>query len=195
MSGPPPNDSRPLPPRPLSTEVIPPPSAATQEALKESLDFSTARCSSLEGEVEARGKRLRELEAALQRSHADLKRLNTIIFKGAAPNSGPSDDYFRIELCSIRDSILKIVRCYYQATKVSLQHLSTDEPQLSERQREWLGNWNRDSPEIRNYRAQGAIFYVLHSCLFSKPVFAIDKALTKHLREFELDMEKCAESK
>lgn len=163
---------------------------AENERLKESLEISEAKRVSLDEKVEERDEQIKELEVSLQIRRTELKRLNTIIIKGGAPNVGPSDDQIRAEFCDIRDKILKIARGYYQATT-----LRKEPTERVERQPRWMANWSRDSPEIRNYRVQGVIFDVIYDFVFSEPLFGVEKELDRSLRAFEKNMTNCRESK
>lgn len=165
------------------------------ERLKESLQLSEAKLISLGEEAQTRDKKTRELEIALSKSRTELKRLNTIIIKSGVPDGGPSDDQVCADFRSIRDSILKIARGYYQAAGVSLPNLRKDSITLVKKQHEWLANWSRDTPEIRNYRIQGAMFDKIYTSIFSKPVFGVHAEFERQLSEFEEEMAECPESK
>ena len=198
VRSPQPNGSRPLPLPPSIDPVIfqlQPERAkltAENEKLKESLQLSEAQRSSLEGEIQARDKKVNELDLLRHKSQTEVKQLRTIIFKGGTPNIGPSDNEIRSEFCSIRNSILKIARDYYQASEVSLRHSTTTPGQ---RQRQWLGHWNQLITEHRNYRVQGAIFNTIFDQMFSKPVFGAHQVSEESLRKFEDEMGRCRESK
>lgn len=145
--------------------------------------------------MEERDIRIKELELSLQTRRTELKRLNAIIIKGGAPNDGPSDEQIRAEFCDIRDKILMITRGHYQATKVLVLPLHKDSSIVEERQHRWMANWPRDSPEIRNYRIQGALFDLIYNSFFSRPLFCVEKGVDRSLRAFETNMMNCRESK
>ena len=156
------------------------------EKNKELLDLAQAKVFSLEVEVQARDKRVEELELALSKSRADAKRLNSIIISSSAPQTGPSDDQVRAEFCGVRDSILKITRGYYQARSLSSSHrFRKESTTMAERQREYLGNWSQDTVELRNYRVQGAMFDIIYGAFFSRPIFGAACELDQYLGDFE----------
>jgi hypothetical protein len=183
-------NSRPIPPPPPNHIQL---LRDQKENLSAELQLSNTKRVSLDEEVLAQQKRSRELEIALQKSKAEVKRLNTIIIKGGTPNSGPSDDQIRIEFCAIRETILRLVRTHFQAVNVVI-HQHRGSTTIVERQSKWLSYWPRESHEIRNYRAQGAIFEIIYDLFFAKPFFATELEIEKPLRSLEKDIEGCEES-
>ena len=62
-------------------------------------------------------------------------------------------------------------------------------------QEKWLEHWNHESPEIRTYLIQGAIFEIINGMFFAIPIFATEAAeLECEMRKFEVQLERSAES-
>ena len=182
----------PVPPYSNNTRGPPPPPPRDNiERHNESFQILEAKIESLEEQLRAQDKKSRETELSYR---SDLKRLNTIIFKAGAVNTGLPDDQVRAEFCSIRDRILRITRGHYQATHVSFSPRN-ESTTLHQRRQKWLGSWSLLTNEIRNYRIQGAIFNIIDNSFFARPVFGVEKDLEEQLKNFESNMEKCSASK
>ena len=184
------NSRPPPPPPPGQIQLL----KDRNDNISAELQLSNIERLSLDEEALAQQKKSRELEIALQKSKAEVKRLNTIIIKGGTPNSGPSDDQVRIEFCGIRDSILRLVRTHFQATNVLFHQPHRDSTTQVERQSKWLSYWAHENQEIRNYRVQGAMFEILCDLFFARPCFGVETEVEKPLRKLEVDMEGCHES-
>ena len=139
-------------------------------------------------------KRNREQEVYLQKHKAEVTRLKGIIVKSGMPQTGPTDDQLRADFCAIRDSILRLVRVYFQAQSISFNHSRRESPAMKDRQIKWLGGWAHQRPEIRNYRVQGAIFEIINECFFSKRFFDVSTKDADALRYLEEEMELCSRS-
>ena len=110
------------------------------------------------------------------------------------PQTGPTDDQLRSDFCAIRDSILRLVRVYFQAQTMAFNHSRKESPSIKERQLKWLGFWTHEKPEIRNYRVQGAIFEIINECFFTKKFFDVHPKDAETLRILEEAMERCPRS-
>lgn len=168
----------------------PPPPRNNLEGHNELLQISEAKIKSLEEQLRAQDKKFRETELSYR---SDLKRLNTIIFKAGAVNTGLPDDQVRADFCSMRDRILRITRGHYQATNVSFSPRN-ESTTIHQRRQKWLESWSLLTNEIRNYRIQGAIFNIIENSFFARPVFGVEKDLEEQLQNFENNMEKCSAS-
>lgn len=184
--------------QPMIYRPLPPPDKLQlqqeNERLKELLQLADAKQLSLDTTESHREYKIKELELALNKSRQESKRLNSIIIRSGTPTAGPSDDQIRLNFIDIRDSILRIVRNHYQATSVSLMPLRKEPTTQSQRQHQWLGNYNRSSAELRNYLVQGAIFFIIDKQMFSRPIFGVDEEMECSLGDFEEEMEGCKDS-
>ena len=139
-------------------------------------------------------KRNREQEVVLQKHKAEVTRLKSIIVKSGMPQTGPTDDQLRADFCAIRDSILRLVRVYFQAQSMVFNHNRKESPSIKDRQIKWLSSWAHERAEIRNYRVQGAIFEIINDSFFAKKYFDVDSKDAETLRYLEGQMEHCPKS-
>ncbi len=145
-----------------------------------------------EEEARAREQSSKKLEEALR----EIRRLNSIIIKSGMPSVEPPDAAELLaEFCGIRDSIFGLVRVHFEAPDVDLRYDKKIDPSVRKRQEDWLGHWKHDSPELRIYRAQGAMFDIINNIFFKRPFFAAENEyLEVQLRCFEESLESSPES-
>ncbi len=187
----PPQDSTPqLPPQPGQIPFkhqLP----VDDEGLDKPHQLARAERVGSEEEARAREQTSKKLEGALR----EIRRLNSIIIKRGMPSVEFPDAEFHAEFCGIRDSIFGLVRAHFEAPNVDLRHDKKAPSNVRERQENWLGHWKRDSPELRIYRVQGAMFDIIDSIFFKKPFFAAEnKDLEEQLKYFEESLERSPES-
>ena len=187
----PPQDSTPqLPPQPGQVPFdhqLP----VDGEGLDKPHQLARAERIGSEEESRAREQSSKKLERALR----EIRRLNSIIIKSGMPSVEPPDAELLAEFCGIRNSIFGLVRAHFEAPNVDLRHDKNTPSSVRERQKDWLGHWKHDSPELRIYRAQGAMFDIINSIFFKRPFFAAENNdLEAQLRYFEESLEQSPES-
>ena len=109
------------------------------------------------------------------------------------PKAEPPDAELSAQFCGIRDNIFGLVRAHFESPKVTLRRQGR--PYVISWQERWLGCWNYESPELRIYRAQGAIFDIINGIFFERPFFVLgDLKLEEQLNHFEQLLEESPES-
>ena len=181
---PPQNNTPLLPPRPIQVPFDHQLPVDCEESAKA---HQLAKKGPVDSEEEAwlREQSSKKLEEALR----EIRRLNTIIFKIGMPKAEPLDTELLAQFCGIRDSLFGLVRAHFESHSVVLRNLSRKPSNIAERQKYWLGQWDRDSLELRIYRVQGAMFEIINKMFFAKRIFPVESAMEEQLKLFEHDLE------
>ena len=156
-----------------------------------SIRILEAQRRSLEDEKLILNKKYRAMEVVLQRSRADVKRLNSIVVKSKMEDSGPTDDQIRADFRGLGNAVLKLAHKNLQTT-TELKSCHSDD--LGKKEASWLQGWSDLTPELRHYRVRGAIFNIVLDAYFVKPYFGLDGRTERALRDFECSLEKNGES-
>lgn len=150
------------------------------ERLDKAHQLAMANRVRLEEEARLQEQNGKKLEGALR----EIRRLNTIIFKIGMPKVEPPDAELSAQFCGIRDSIFGLVRAHFETPKVTLRGQERN-PSVARWQERWLSHWDRDSPELRIYRVQGAIFDIINGIFFERPFFIVEnRSLEIQLNDF-----------